>query len=383
MRHFNYITALLVLGAAFACGKEPDDQTAGIRLSVEPDVYTKGAEFSEDQLSENAKLYVAGTLRDPQGRISTPSTFLSGNDPATAKLEHDSGRIWKFPDGKSVILPLGGYTFNALAYGADVDSGTVPDCWNPTLVAADAASGMTFSNVDTYTTQVDMMYGAANGISAANPQGTLTLLHAQAMLIFNIKFTGEGTAFIIANGSVPKFALNDILFVNNAGLLQYLNGQTVTAANIPLKTKGTFRVNNSLTTLSADWSSLEAQDNKYAVNMAGATDQKRSKSNLDSVQEKILHSGNWAQNLSWGVLYQVGNPLLVPEQPSLGFWVVYTYEGARYNTYVPIPEGTWKGGEKYIYNLEINRVGGAITLRTAGHEIGGEYNPDNIDTNWD
>lgn len=399
---------LLVLPAAlavFACTRLPETSSTAnsVKFSVTTDLFTKGAEFSGDELSPKAALYVAGTLRDPQGGISTPSTFLSGNDPATARLTHDSGRIWKFPDGKNVILPLGGYTFNALAYGADIDVGpNVPACWTPTLNAADAASGMVFTDVDTYTTPVDLMYGSANGISAANPQGTLTLYHAQAMLIFNVRFTG--TAFITTNGdasapktywdgtnhqiywdgSAPKFRLDDILFVNNDGLLQHLQGQTVTTANILLRTKGTFTVDNSRTDLSASWSGTQAQDGKYKIDMTAPAEEKRSKSNLDAIPEgNLLHSGNWAQNLSQDVLYQVGNPLLVPEQPVQGFWVSYRYEGARYNTYVTLPEGTWRKGMKYIYNLEINRVGGMLTFHAAGQEIGGEYNPDNIDHNWD
>ena len=389
---------LLALSAVvlfFSCNRmeHPDagGETRG-SLSVVSDAFsTKGAEFSATELSPDARLYITATLRDSKDRISTPSVFLSGSNPAFAQLKQESGTTWVVKD-ENFILPLGGYALRSLAFGADRDNGDIPtgfgtSCWVPTLNAADAASGMRFDNVDTYANQVDLLYGATGDITGSSPTGTLVLQHALAQLIFNVKFTGSGTAFIMNNaGSTPKFKIDDILFVNNAGLVQYLKGQTVTEANILLGTKGTFTVDNTKTVLSGRWSSpLLKQDDKYKVNMTLDAGQQRSKSNLAAVRTTPVFgdAASWnVNNIGQDELYQLGNPLLVPEQPVSDFIVVYTYDGVRYSSIVPLPEGSWKSGQKYIYNLEITRAGGILTFRAAGQGIGAEYDSDKVDKDW-
>ncbi len=387
---------LLALSAVvlfFSCNRmEHPDAGGESRVSlavIADDFATKGAEFSGTELTSAAKLYITATMRDPQGKISTPSVFLSGGAPAFAQLEQESGTTWVVKD-QTVILPLGGYALRSLAFGADRDNGDIPtgfgtSCWAPTLNAADAASGMRFDNVDTYGNQVDLLYGATGDITGSSPTGTLTLQHALAQLIFNVKFTGAETAFITTNGSDFKFQINDILFVNNAGLVQYLKGQTVTEANILLGTKGTFTVDNTKTVLSGRWSSpLLKQDDKYKVNMTLDAGQQRSKSNFAAVRTTPVFgdAASWNVNIDQDELYQLGNPLLVPEQPVSDFIVVYTYDGVRYSSIVPLPEGSWKSGQKYIYNLEITRAGGILTFRAAGQGIGAEYDSDKVDKDW-
>lgn len=364
-----------------------------VHLSVVSDAFaTKGAEFSATELSANAKLYITAAMRSPKGGITTPSVFLSGSSPAFAQLEREGGTTWKLK-GDDVVLPLGGYRFRALAFGADIDTGTVPSafgtgtCWAPTLRAADAASGMGFEDVDTYGNQVDLMYGATGDITGDNPTGTVTLQHAMAQLIFNVKFTGAGTAFITSNSGSPdpKFVIDAILFVNNAGLVQYLSGVTVEDDNILLKTRGTFTIDNTGTAPRGTWSSLSSQDDKYGVDMTVGASQRRSQSNNSSVMTTPVLGGasTWNTNaISQGNLYQLGNPLLIPEQPFCNFIVAYTYDGNRYSNIVPLPTGTWRSGSKYIYNLEITRVGGIFTLTAAGQGIGGEYYSGNVDPDW-
>lgn len=382
------LLALSAIVLFFSCNRmEHPDAGGETRVSlavIADDFATKGAEFSGTALTPAAKLYITATMRDPQGKISTPSVFLSGGAPAFAQLEQESGTTWALKD-QNFILPLGGYALRSLAFGADVDDGAVPACWAPTLNASDAASGMRFDNVDTYGNQVDLLYGATGDITGSSPTGTLTLQHAQAQLIFNVKFTGSETAFITTNGSDFKFQINDILFVNNAGLVQYLKGQTVTEANILLGTKGTFTIDNTKTVLKSAWSGLAAQDDQCKLPM-GVT--RRSDANPSADQTVYLSNTDgtvtpgWKQNLMQGKVYQLGDPLLVPEQPVCDFIVVYTYDGVRYSSRVLLPEGTWKSGRKYIYNLEIARVGGFISFTAAGQGIGGEYDTGNVDRDW-
>lgn len=387
---------LLALSAVvlfYSCNRMENPAAGGdnrFSLFVVSDAFaTKGAEYSETVLTEDAKLYITATLRDSKDRISTPSVFLSGSNPAFAQLKWESGTTWVVKD-QTVILPLGGYALRSLAFGADRDNGDIPtgfgtSCWVPTLNAADAASGMRFVNVDTYANQVDLLYGATGDITGSSPTGTLVLQHALAQLIFNVKFTGAETAFITTNGSDFKFQINDILFANNDGLVQYLNAQTVTAANIPLKTLGTFTIDNTKTVLESAWSGLAAQDDRCKLPM-GVT--RRSDANPSADQTVYLSNTDgtdtpgWRRNLMQGKVYQLGDPLLVPEQPVCDFIVVYTYDGVRYSSRVLLPEGTWKSGRKYIYNLEIARVGGFISFTAAGQGIGGEYDTGNVDRDW-
>ena len=115
------LLALSAIVLFFSCNRmEHPDAGEETRVSlavIADDFATKGAEYSETVLTQDAKLYITATMRDPQGRISTPSVFLSGSTPAFAQLKWESGTTWVVKD-QTVILPLGAYALRSLAFGA-------------------------------------------------------------------------------------------------------------------------------------------------------------------------------------------------------------------------------------------------------------------------
>ena len=72
---------------------------------------------------------------------------------------------------------------------------------------------------------------------------------------------------------------------------------------------------------------------------------------------------SWKRNIEREKVYQVGHPLLVPEQPSVGFEVVYTYDNMQFHSRVNVPAGTWQSGHQYIYTLVFSKAAGGIGLK--------------------
>ncbi|MBO5595411.1 MAG: fimbrillin family protein [Bacteroidales bacterium] len=371
-RHTAYFAALALLFSAASCGRGglDIDSPAGLSVRVETAPYTKGGEFSGTALTSGAKLFLLASQRNADGTLSRASLFRDGDSPKAQPMVKD-GSVWK-PDGE-VYFPLGGGSIDALLFGADIDSSTVPagfgsgTCWAPSLNADDAASGVRFKNVNTYDNQYDLMYGVANGITASAPQPSVSLSHAMAQLVFNVKFENNpAMAFIETNETYYKFKLDDILFLSDAGFTQYVaNPASVTAPNVLLKTRGTFTVDNDRNTLMAAWSGLEGQAGAYKVRM-DAVPAARSQSNTVAESTPVFDNteSGWKQDgILRNKIYQAGHPLLVPEQPACNMTVVYTYDNIRYHGVLNVPQGSWEAGNKYIYTLVFTEIKGGIGLK--------------------
>lgn len=372
-RHTAYFAAFALLFSAASCGRGglDIDTPAGLSVRVESAPYTKGGEFSRTALTSGAKLFLLASQWNAGGTLSQASLFRDGDYPKAQPMVQDGG-AWT-PDGENIILPLGGGHIDALLFGADIDSGTVPagfgseTCWAPALNAADAAARVSFENVNTYANQCDLMYGVANGITSSAPQPSVSLSHAMAQLIFNVKIEkNDAMAFIETNGTDYKFKLDDILFLSDAGFTQYVaNPASVTAPNVLLKTQGTFTIDNDRNTLMAAWSGLEGQAGAYKVRM-DAVPAARSLSNTVAESSPVFDNTEtgWKRNdIRRDKIYQVGHPLLVPEQPACNMTVVYTYDNIRYHGVLNVPQGSWEAGHKYIYTLVFTEFSGGIGLK--------------------
>ena len=372
-RHTAYFAAFALLFSAASCGRGglDIDTPAGLSVRVESAPYTKGGEFSRTALTSGAKLFLLASQWNAGGTLSQASLFRDGDYPKAQPMVQDGG-AWT-PDGENIILPLGGGHIDALLFGADIDSGTVPagfgseTCWAPALNAADAAARVSFENVNTYANQCDLMYGVANGITSSAPQPSVSLSHAMAQLIFNVKIEkNDAMAFIETNGTDYKFKLDDILFLSDAGFTQYVaNPASVTAPNVLLKTQGTFTIDNDRNTLMAAWSGLEGQAGAYKVRMDAVPDT-RSLSNTVAESSPVFDNTEtgWKRNdIRRDKIYQVGHPLLVPEQPACNMTVVYTYDNIRYHGVLNVPQGSWEAGHKYIYTLVFTEFSGGIGLK--------------------
>ena len=374
MKHFTVYIAFFALLLSSSCERREleVDASQALAVRIAPAPYTKGGEFSGTALNGNtARLFMLASLRNADGTLSQASVFNEGGSPK-AQLMITDGTYWK-PDGENVVLPLGGAYMDALLFGADSDAGNdlsafgSGTCWAPTLNAADAAARVSFENVDTYANQCDLMYGAANGITASAPQPSVSLSHAMAQLVFNVKFENNAAmAFIETNETYYKFKLDDILFLSDAGFTQYVaNPASVTAPNVLLKTRGTFTIDNDRNTLMAAWSGLEGQAGAYKVRM-DAVPNTRSLSNTVAESSPVFdntETGWKRDDIRRDKIYQAGHPLLVPEQPACNMTVVYTYDNIRYHGVLNVPQGSWEAGHKYIYTLVFSEIKGGIGLK--------------------
>ena len=374
MKHFTvYITVFALLLSSSCERRELEvDASQALAVRIAPAPYTKGGEFSGTALNGNtARLFMLASQRNADGTLSQASVFNEGGSPK-AQLMITDGTYWK-PDGENVVLPLGGACMDALLFGADSDAGNdlsafgSGTCWAPTLNAVDAAARVSFENVDTYANQCDLMYAASNAIAVTSPAPTVTLQHAQAQLVFNVKFENNAAmAFIESNGSDYKFKLDDILFLSDAGFTQSVaDPASVTAPNVLLKTRGTFTIDNDRNTLMAAWSGLEGQADAYKVRM-DAVPAARSLSNTVAESSPVFDNteSGWKQDgILLDKIYQAGHPLLVPEQPACNMTVVYTYDNIRYHGVLNVPQGSWEAGHKYIYTLVFGEFKGGIGLK--------------------
>ena len=357
---FLLLTALVSL----ACQRDDLRQELQPRLRVEVSPITKGAEFTG---SQPERLFITATQRLSDGSVTRPSLFLSGGDPSWCALEQiASSDVWLL--SSQYFFPVGSEEFlDVIAFGVGADdgrdlSGFPESSWTPTP-EANAADKITFSDVDTYANQMDVVYAVANNLSAENPIGTLTLQHAQALLIFNIMFDGSSSkvAFIENNASSYRFRVKELLFLDDNGLERYMGNDPsnpVTAGNVLLKTRGTFTVDNSFVTLKAEWSSLSSQTSAFLFPMDVTA---RSDANPATSATMPTPLGNtrssWEVNLQRDKLYQLGNTLLVPGQEVCNIFHLYEFFGQDYSFRVNLPRGFWLPGHKYIYNLVISDVG--------------------------
>jgi hypothetical protein len=296
-------------------------------------------------------------MKNAGGDIVSPSVFVNGTTPTAAPLTKD-GSDWVL---SQFVFPLGGPTIDILAFGTDSDEATsVADFedfgvtqWVPVFNTDDAAAGVRFTQ-DSYTKQMDLLYGSVHGLSAREATGQLSLQHALAQVIFNIRFADKPElAFIETNGTDRKYFVKGIFFVQDIEAYQ-ADPANVPASNITLKTLGTFVIDASRTHIESKWRDLSAQDDKFALPMNPV---RRSAGNPDA-DANIFFSdeSSWYRNdIVRDKLYQLGNVLLVPEQPIPSFVLLYNYNGNDYYFTLSFP-GEWISGMKYIYNLEIGTV---------------------------
>jgi hypothetical protein len=367
MKRFALQFLLLACAAASlaACDlvSQGDEERTAVSFILETTPFTKGGEFTGNSLSSNAKVYIAVTQRDPNGNILIPSLYLDGDGhPTTTSMVYDnSSSSWKVESG-DLYFPLGGHSLDFLAFATDRDgeSADWDDAWTPTLNSENAASGVTFSNVDTYSHQMDFMYAASNGVVANNPVAKFSFSHAQALLIFNVSFSDNTEmAFIESNGTDYKFKIDNLLFLNEAGYAEYVSDPDgISANNVLMKTVGTFTIDNSRNTLMAQWSGQAVKTDNYKLPMPMDVTV-RSSANKATTENRVFSNtrDSWKVNdIQTGYTYQLGQPLLVPEQPAQNIIVEYTYDGYAYHSVVNLPRTTWNSGGVYIYTLIFSTI---------------------------
>ncbi len=390
--------AFMILGAAalalVACNKSEvvvNEAPAEMSFKAMSSNTTKGAELTGTVLPEEYGIYAAATQKNANGVIENPNFFSETEQHFdTPDAPPTATSLWyAFPT--PIYWPIGGVKMDFLAYAMPQDdyngmassSAAAADWtafWNN--AATDVATKVSFNGVDTYANQVDVLYSsangqtsAANGNTATNGRSTpMTFKHAQALLIFNVK-VNEGA----------QIKIKEIGYYTDARVkamredqVKVAGGETTALAalsddDVTLKTVGTFTVDNSRNNLVAEWSDLSAKkENAKMPDYTEATPAVSSSNITDATTTQkydvlipVVANDKYAQ---------LGETLLIPEQPKENFTITYTIgDKTCFYTFNDF-RGNWEKGKKYIYNIEFQLNEIAITENVLDF-VDGEVDP--------
>ena len=143
--------------------------------------------------------------------------------------------------------------------------------------------------------------------------------------------------------------------------------------DVTLKTVGTFTVDNSRNNLVAEWSDLSAKkENAKMPDYTEATPEVSSSNIADATTtQKYDVLIPVAANDKYA---QLGETLLIPEQPKENFTITYTIgDKTCFYTFNDF-RGNWEKGKKYIYNIEFQLNEIAITENVLDF-VDGEVDP--------
>ena len=429
--------ALLALGACTKTAEIPegtsDSKALKFRLAV--NTPTKGTvAYKGTVASQLNEILVYASVRKDNGEVSQKSVFSNNSFtpsiPGTGRFEYSSD--WRLTDGSNEfkylpkgshmdLVALGSYqrSFNMSNYyvsSADystyvgaIDHGFSDSNdrdWTPYVFEASKTidEKVYFIGVDTYKYQQDVVYAVENGIAADGSTHTVTLKHAQALININIKVLDEipdyvdncTLAFIGANTPFSSSSYSDYStmkdYILGENTSHFLDGFMDAASEnrskfddyLPLKTVGSFLIDNSLNTPVVGWkfpklSETETwtnlknysngvgkyKDGGYAVlsNKENSSDFNTTNptGRLDNPTDLIENSMNHNE------YYQAAGQL-IPEQKIVNPWIYFTIENKPYLTEVNLPKGVWQAGHVYTYNLTLSFKGPKFTVSVEDYD---------------
>lgn len=440
--------ALLALGACTKTAEmsegTSDSKALKFRLAVNTptkgDVAYKGSDASE--LNQNV---VFASVRKDNGEISQKSVFWDNNVtpsiPSAGSFEYSSD--WRLTDGSNEFkyLPKGSlmdmvvlgrykdnfdmspyYLSSSISGYSDyldaIDHGFPSSNdreWTP-YVFEDSKSidgKVYFIGVDTYKDQVDVVYSVENNIAPGESR-TVTLKHAQALININVQFLSEVPDFIdnmclafigantsFSNTSYPDYStMKDYILGDDSAsdFVDVMSHFTTDAESdnlayyddyLPLKTVGSFLIDNSLNTpvvrwqfpklSEADtWNNLkdyndgagEYEYGGYAVLSNKETNYSEFNSSVSdyfTVPMDLLDALNSGNSIEASTYYQAAGQL-IPEQKIVNPWIYFTIDGKAYLTEVNLPKGVWQAGHVYTYNLTLSFNGPKFTVEVKDYE---------------
>ncbi len=428
--------ALLALGACTKTAEMPDgtSDSKALKFRLAVNTPTKGTVAYKG--SNASDLYhdilVYASVRKDNGEVSQKSVFWNNNIPGTGRFEHSSD--WRLTDGSGhefKYLPNGslmdlvalgsyqtGFTMSnyylsssasdyvtyekALEYGFPKDN--YDHEWTPYVFENSKSidEKVYFIGVDTYKRQLDVVYAVENSIAPGDTR-TVTLKHAQALININIKFAdaipdyvsnmtlafiGANTPFSSSNYSKYSTMKDYILGECTSHFLtSFMNAaQASNLSNfddyLPLKTVGSFLIDNSLNTPVVRWQfpklseastwtnlkdysdGLDTYENGgYAVLSNKETTYSEFNSSASDYfsDPKNLLNGVHSGTLAASTYYQAAGQL-IPEQKIVNPWIYFTINDKPYLTEVNLPKGVWQAGHVYTYNLTLSFKGPQFTV---------------------
>lgn len=327
----------MILGAAalalVACNKSEviiNETPAEIGFKAATSAQTKAGELNGTTLPNTHVIYAAASQYSKDGVLENGDFFVDEpfQDFGTQKWRHVAEEGTS-AEAAPIYWPIGGAKMDYLAYALPIGKKTasIPQ---PAFNATVAAQDFTVADWDTYNNQVDLLYASANAQTSkangvAEDYVKMTFQHAQALLIFNVKVNNANTGMKIKN----------IAFVNPAD-----------PTKGTLKTKGTFKVDNSHNNIAAEWTLAEPGTDYTMPTTAVSA---KSECNVNTVEGVE----NYNEALTKTAYAQLGETLLIPTQARQDFTITYEVGGKEMKYTYAVKRGSWDAGKKYIYNLNI------------------------------
>lgn len=327
----------MILGAAalalVACNKSEvivNETPVEIGFKSATSAPTKAGELNGTTLPNTHVIYAAASQYSKDGVLENGDFFVGEpfQDFGEQKWRHVA-EVGTSAVAAPIYWPIGGAKMDYLAYALPIDAkDKIPA---PTFNATVAAQDFTVTDWDTYNKQVDLLYSSANAQTSAinglasNGYVKMTFQHAQALLIFNVKVNNANTGMKIKN----------IAFVDPTD-----------ATKGTLKTKGTFKVDNSHNNIVGEWT-LAAPGTDYTMPTTAVS--AKSECNLSEVNGVE----NYNTALTKTAYAQLGETLLIPTQARQDFTITYEVGGKEMKYTYAVKRGSWDAGKKYIYNLNI------------------------------
>lgn len=364
----NIFLAAAALLALAACNKSgttvigtPDE--IGFKTALQR--VTKAGELNGTSFNdEGYAIYASASQYAADGSLETPDFF--NNQLFMNKVTAGIGKPdWHHYDSEAatdptpIYWPVGGSSMDFLAYALPRGKqATIPA---PAFGATAAARDFSIPSWDTYATQVDLLYAAANGQNSrtarATPYVSMEFRHAQALLIFNVMISKGSTGLKIEDISfvTPEYITARTAELTAAIPKAYADCTPPTLEQVTLQTKGTFRVDNQRNDLEARWTFTAPGEGAVAANWkmpSFAGTPAVSPCNIES--PAISTAVDYGTELTSDLYVQLGETLLIPQQPARNFCVTYTVGGHTMQYYCNVPRQVWQAGCKYVYNLDID-----------------------------
>lgn len=328
------ILAGAALVALVACNKSETvvkESQSEITFKAVTNVMTKAdPQLTGATLGANndlVRMYVSATTNTANGAVENAAYMENQRFAYKAATALWRPVVADNSDDVHVYWPLGGSTVDFLAYayyygastGDDANfTGQITPTW-----ATNKADEMTFTDIDLYTKDLDLMYAAANAKKGGAANGNykpvdLVFHHAGAVLELNIK-------------SNVNITVNEVKFGNLITEAKaFADNEYATLDNV-----GTLVVNNTKSILSTSWgTSIDQTTNtKYASLTA--------------------FKGFGPSTAITSGYTDIDNVIIIP-QPKLNFIIKYTDAASKvFYVTAPVPKGNWLAGHKYVYNVDI------------------------------
>lgn len=422
--------ALLALGACTKTAEIPegtsDSKALKFRLAV--NTPTKGTyAYKGTDASQLYSILVYASVRKDNGEVSQKSVFWDNSTtpsiPSTGRFEYSSD--WRLTDGSGNefkylpkgshmdLVALGSYqtgfkmsnyylsssasdydTYEkALEYGFPKDG--YDHEWTPYVFENSKTidEKVYFIGVDTYKRQLDVVYAVENSIAPGETK-TVTLKHAQALININIKFAdampdyvdnmtlafiGANTPFSSSNypyySTMKDYILGETTSNFLTSFMYYAASSNLSNFDdyLPLKTVGSFLIDNSLNTPVVGWQFPKLSETStwnhlkdYSDGLGSRTYENGGYAVLSN-KEAMFDFNSYASELanemdlvSSGMdhdkFYQAAGQL-IPEQKIVNPWIYFTIKDKPYLTEVNLPKGVWQAGHVYTYNLTLSFKG--------------------------